>query len=139
MISGLTLPFAAVLASNACSLAAILLLFNLVKGIWGSDTATAATAIFSFFPASLFLSAGYSEGPALLLTVGFFILLLRRRFALAAVCAGCMSAARPTEVLLAVPLGYEIWEHFKRRLSSPDMPDTRSRFGGENSEKTTGR
>jgi hypothetical protein len=117
LVCGVGFPQAAVVASNLCSLGAILLLFQLVKRHWDAGTATATVAVVSFFPASLFLSAAYSEGPALLLTVLFFTLLLNRRFMWAAVCAGCISAARPTGVLLTLPMVFEIWSHFKRRVS----------------------
>ena len=113
---GLTIARTSVLVSNLCSCAAILAPFRLVKSIWDADAAMATVATVSFFPASLFLSTGYSEGLALLLTVAFFSALFRRRFALAVLCAGCMSAVRPAGVLLVVPLVWEIREDFKRRF-----------------------
>lgn len=116
-VSGMRPPLAALVIANACTLGAMILLFILVRRQWGDDVALGTIALLSFFPASIFLSAAYSEGPALLVTAAFFVLLLRGRLALAAACAAAMSAIRPPGILLAIPLVYEIWVRYGRRFS----------------------
>jgi hypothetical protein len=53
------------LASNLAALAAVLLLFKLIRERFDDRIAIATVAMISFFPSSVFLSAGYSESLAL--------------------------------------------------------------------------
>lgn len=113
----ISVPFSMVFVSNLCAAVAVALLFRLVARLWDQDTALITVAAVCLFPASLFLSAGYSEGAALLFTVAAFAFLFRGRIALAAICAGCLSATRPLGFLLAIPLIYAVWDRAGRRLS----------------------
>ena len=72
-ISGLTPADALLLVSNVAGLLAIVVLFKLVREEFGDQLALATTALLSFFPASVFLSAGYTEPLELLLIVSFFL------------------------------------------------------------------
>src|ERR1700686_5390763 len=49
------------LAANLAGVVAILLLFKLVREHFDEATALATVALISFFPSSIFLSAGYTE------------------------------------------------------------------------------
>ena len=113
----ISLPGSAILVSNLCASAAVALLFVLVARLWDEDVAILTVAALSLFPASLFLSAAYSEGAALLLTIAAFALAFRGRLLLAALCAGCLSATRPLGFLLSIPLIYDVWRNHGRRLS----------------------
>ena len=73
-ISGLTPADAMLLVSNVAGLLAIVMLFKLVREEFGDQLALATIALLSFFPASVLLSAGYTEPLALLLIVSFFLL-----------------------------------------------------------------
>lgn len=114
----ISLPFSAVLVSNLCALGAIVLLFSLVRQLWDEEITLVTVAAISLFPASLFLSAAYSESAGLLFTLAAFVLLFRGRIALAAVCAGCLSAIRPLGFLMSIPVIYVIWQNAGRRLSA---------------------
>ena len=113
----ISVPFSAVLVSNLCAAAALVLLFLLVARLWDQDTALFTVAAVSLFPASLFLSAAYAESAGLLFTVAAFVFMFRGRMALAAACAGCVSATRPLGFLLTVPLIYAVWRRAGKRFS----------------------
>lgn len=100
---------AMLLVSNAAAVVAILLLFKLVREQFDDRVALAAVAMISFFPSSVFLSAGYTEPVALLLMVGFFLALARERFALAALLAGLAVATRSSGIILGPVLLWQLW------------------------------
>jgi hypothetical protein len=70
----------------------------------------------SFFPTSLFLSAGYAESLALGFTVGFFLMLRKGRFLPAALFMSFALAAHPTSIVMVLPLAWELWRQFSRDL-----------------------
>jgi hypothetical protein len=72
-IGGLTPADALLLVSNAAGLLAIVALFKLVREEFGDQLALTTTALISFFPTSVLLSAGYTEPLELLLVVSFFV------------------------------------------------------------------
>jgi Gpi18-like mannosyltransferase len=74
-IGGLTPADALLLVSNAAGLLAIVALFKLVREEFGDQLALTTTALLSFFPTSVLLSAGYTEPLELLLVVSFFLAL----------------------------------------------------------------
>ena len=117
MILGVSVPFGSILVSNLCTFAAILLLYDLIRRTWDKTIALTTVAVLSLFPTSLFLSAGYSEGTALLLTVAVFWFLSRDRLALAVVCAGLVAGTRPVGFVAAIPLIYEVWLRTGKRIS----------------------
>lgn len=116
-LSALGVPIhdAMLLVSNAAAVAAVLLLFRLVRRSHGEGIALSAVALLSFFPASVFLSAGYTESLTLLLAVGFFIAIADGRFLTAAVLAGLASATRSSGVLLSLVLAFELARRLPRR------------------------
>ncbi|MGB6395757.1 MAG: mannosyltransferase family protein [Bradyrhizobium sp.] len=65
------------LVATLAAALAVLLLFKLVRERFGDRTALATVAMISFFPSSIFLSAGYTESLALLLMVLFFLAVAR--------------------------------------------------------------
>jgi hypothetical protein len=116
-VTRLTPEVSSLVVANLCAVCAIGLLYGLVQDLFDSEIAIPTVGLLSFFPASLFLSAAYTEGPALLLTVAFFVALFRERVTLAAACAGMLSAVRPTGCVLAVPLLFYVWRKEGGRLS----------------------
>ena len=100
------------LVANVSSVAAVVLLFKLVREEFGDDVAFPTIALLSFFPSSVFLSAGYTEGLALLLIVVFFLLLKREHYVLAAVVAGFACATRTTGIVLLPVLLWDLWRKF---------------------------
>lgn len=118
-VGGLTPADALLLVSNAAGLLAIVILFKLVREEFGDQIALVATALVSFFPASVLLSAGYTEPLALLLIVSFFLALKRRYYFSAALLAGLTIATRSTGIVLLPVL---VWEMWRSRDQRPFLP-----------------
>ncbi len=100
---------ALLIIANLSSFAAILLLFKLVRERFGDDSALLTIALLSFFPTSLFFSAGYTEGLALLFIVGFFLLIERESWLLAAIFVALTLATRATGIVLLPVLLLAMW------------------------------
>jgi len=118
-ISGLTASDALLLVSNVAGLLAIVLLFKLVREEFGDHLALTTTALLSFFPTSVLLSAGYTEPLELLLTVSFFLALKRKHYLSAALLAGLAVADRSTGIVLLPVL---LWEMWFNRDQKPFLP-----------------
>jgi hypothetical protein len=100
---------AMLLVANLAAVTAVVLLFKLVRQRFGDRNALATVAMISFFPSSVFLSAGYTEPLALLLMVSFFFAVARERFLAAAVLAGLAVATRSSGIVLFPVLLFELW------------------------------
>ncbi|WP_294935264.1 mannosyltransferase family protein [Tardiphaga sp.] len=100
---------ALLLVANLASVAAILMLFRLVRERFDDRTALTTVAMISFFPSSIFLSAGYTEPLALLLMVCFFYAIGRQHFLAAALLAGLAIATRSSGIVLCPVLLFELW------------------------------
>jgi Gpi18-like mannosyltransferase len=100
---------AMLLVANLAAAAAVLLLFKLVRERCGDRTALVTVAMISFFPSSIFLSAGYTESLALLLMVSFFLAVARERLLAAAMFAGLAVATRSSGIVLFPVLLWELW------------------------------
>ena len=109
VISGITPADAMLLVSNVAGLLAVVFLFKLVREEFGDRLALATTALLSFFPTSVLLSAGYTEPLELLLIVAFFLALRREHYLLAALFAGLAVADRSTGIVLLPVLLCEMW------------------------------
>lgn len=120
-ISGLTAADALLLVSNVAGLLAIVVLFKLVREEFGDQLALVTTALLSFFPASVFLSAGYTEPLELLLMVSFFLALKRKRYLSAALLAGLAVADRSTGIVLLPVLVREMWLNRDHRPLFPAL------------------
>ncbi len=118
-IGGLTPADALLLVSNTAGLLAIVILFKLVREEFGDQIALVTTALVNFFPASVLLSAGYTEPLALLLIVSFFLALKRRYYFSAALLAGLTIATRSTGIVLLPVL---VWEMWRNRDQKPFLP-----------------
>jgi Gpi18-like mannosyltransferase len=121
VILGISNGVSLLLVANISIVIAVLLTFKLVKDDFGDETALYTVAALSFFPTSLFFSAGYTESLALLLTVSGFLLLKNKRYVLASVLISLTLATRPTSVVLILVLGWELWREFSgdlRRLAT---------------------
>ncbi|HEV7860908.1 MAG TPA: glycosyltransferase family 39 protein [Pyrinomonadaceae bacterium] len=111
---GINEAVSVLLVSNISILIAILLAFKLIKDEYGHEAALSSIAFLSFFPASFFFSAGYTESLAFLLLISFFLLLKQEQYLLAAVCAALALATRATCIVLLPPLLWEIWRRYRR-------------------------
>ncbi len=120
-ISGLTPAHALLFISNVAGLLAIVVLFKLVREEFGDQLALATIALLSFFPASVILSAGYTESLELLLIVWFFLSLKRQRYLTAALLAGLAVADRSTGIVLLPVLVWEMWLNRDRKPFFPAL------------------
>jgi hypothetical protein len=112
--SGLSPAHALLVVANLAALAAMLLLCKLARRKFGDRVALLAVAFVSFFPGSLFLSAGYSEPLTLLLVLSCFVLLQDQRYLAASTCAGLAAATRSVGIVLAPVLVWELWQRYRR-------------------------
>ncbi len=92
------------LVSCASALAGLYLLHRLVEIDFGADTARAVVLIVAWFPSALVLSAVYSEGLFLLLSVGSIYAARLGRWPLAGLAGALAAGTRSSGVLLMVPL-----------------------------------
>src|SRR5260370_16965577 len=114
VVLGISEGASLLVVANISIVIAVLLTFKLVKEDFGVETALYTVAVLSFFPTSLFFSAGYTESLALLLTVSCFLLLKKKRYILASVFISLTLATRPASLILMLPLGWELWLGFSR-------------------------
>jgi len=112
-VFGISPAVALLLVANAAAVLAVVLLFRIARRHCGDDVALLAVALLSFYPGSLFLSAGYSEALALLLILCCFTLLDSRRFFAASGAAGLALATRFAAVALLPVLLWELWLQFR--------------------------
>jgi hypothetical protein len=111
-LTGIGPAAALLIVANVAAVIAVLLLYRLARRTWGDETAVLTVALYSFYPGSLFLSAGYTEALALLLILICFTLLEYRRFVFAACAAGFAVATRFAGIALLPVLLWELWRQF---------------------------
>ena len=93
-----------VVAANLALVLALALLWKLYRDRLGRVATALGIGFLLTSPGALFLSIGYSESLFLALVAATFLLVERRRFGAAGLMAGVACLARPTGVLLALPL-----------------------------------
>jgi hypothetical protein len=91
---------AALLVAGAAGMVAVVLLWLLLRQLWGREAADRGVALFCFFPGALVLSLTYSEPLMLALGIGCLLALLSRRWTTAGVLAALATATRPNAVAL---------------------------------------
>lgn len=111
------LHLAGLFISNAASLAALALLYALVRERWGAEAAARSAAYLVIFPTSFYLSALYSEGLFLALVAGAFLCAARGRWLSAGALGMGAALTRNLGVWLLPALA---WEVAARRLSSTE-------------------
>ena len=108
---------AGILSSNLALLVALTLLYLLTRELLGEGRARRATIYAAIFPLGYVFSMTYPESVVLALIAGAGLAALRRRWLLAAVCAGGAALARPEGIFVALPLLAIAW-HQRRTLSA---------------------
>ncbi|HEV7126956.1 MAG TPA: mannosyltransferase family protein [Ktedonobacterales bacterium] len=116
LIAGITAPVGgqgayavSLVIANLAFLGALLLLRVLVAARWGASTAERAVVYLTVFPTALYTFAPYNESLFLLWTIGCFVALSRRRWALAGGLGALATLTRPAGLLLLIPFAYEWW------------------------------
>lgn len=113
---------AALVVSNACFAAALVMLHGLSRLEGMSPTDARRTVLFvAIFPTAFFFLAPYSEGPFLLASVTAFWFARRDRWAAAALAGALAAGTRSVGVLLAIGLAVEA-VHRSREDRRPVIP-----------------
>jgi hypothetical protein len=120
-ITGVATTDALLIVANLGSLVAVLLLYRLVRDEFGDRNALLTITLLSFYPASVFLSAGYTEPLVLPLMIAFFLMLRRERFVAAALFAGLAAATRSSGLMLLPVLVFELWRRRETKLFLRDV------------------
>lgn len=98
-------PFlAGLVISNGCLLIACYILYKLAELEWGSAIALRSVKYLFLFPVSFILSGVFTESLYLCISLLCFYLAKKRRWWLAGLCGGLLSATRTLGVLIAIPL-----------------------------------
>jgi hypothetical protein len=116
-LAGLLVTYAAL------ALAAVLLHRLTLLRLGDAAAATRAVLYYLLFPASLYTSTAYTEAVYLLLTLGCFLLLERRRWVGAGAWGALVAATRPVGLAIALPiaLAYLLDARKRGRLLSPGL------------------
>ena len=97
---------AGMVLSNVCSLLAWLLFYQMTRARWGPRAAGWALVFLMVFPGSLFFQFNYTESLFLLLVLGLWWGLERRRYDVAWVCAGLLPLTRAVGLFAVLPIGW---------------------------------
>jgi Gpi18-like mannosyltransferase len=106
------------LLSNLALLLGLGLFYALTREIFSEPLARRSTIYLAIFPLSYVFSMAYPESVELVLLTAAPLAALRRRWWLAAVCAGAAALARPEGLFLALPLAGIAWS---QRQSLPPV------------------
>jgi hypothetical protein len=126
---------AAITISLVLGAYATVLIGRLAEDWWGAEAGRRAIMFWCFFPGTIVFSMAYSEGLTLALIVSAMILLNRRRWIGAGVCAGFATAVAPV-TLSAVPMtAVAAWQELasrgyalKRSALRPMLADREARL-----------
>jgi len=116
-VVGVGWGFAGPLLSNLAFLVGLGLFYVLTREIFSEPIARRSTTYLAIFPLSYVFSMTYPESVELVLFVAAPLAALRRRWWLAAACAGAAALARPEALFLALPLAAVAWN--QRHSLSP--------------------
>lgn len=118
LITGIDTWESLLIISNFFSFILIIFLAKFVKEEFDEDTALYTVIFFSFFPYSLFLSAGYTESVFITFAIAGFIALRRRRFVFAAMFVALSLGTRSVGIAMVPALMWEIWRQTNRNFQS---------------------
>ena len=104
---------AAFLVSGVASVAAGLVLRELVKLDHPEKTARLAVLFLFIFPTSYFLHIPYTESPFLALVIGSFLAARKRFWFTAALLGGLACMTRVNGLILIFALAFEVWEEYR--------------------------
>jgi hypothetical protein len=112
-------PYSGLVVSGLAELAALYLLFDLMKQQFSPDIARRVVLFRAWTPFAVIFAANYSESVFLLCSVAVFWFLQRKQLLLAGLCAALAALTRQYGILLCLPLlGAFSW----RRAAAIAMP-----------------
>ncbi len=112
--------------SNVISLAAWVLFYQLAAQRWGQRAGNWSLAFLLAFPGSLFFQFNYTESLFLLLVMGLWYGLEKRRYGVAALAAGLLPLTRAVGVFAVLPIAW----HALRETGWLRQGDSRRQIGG---------
>jgi hypothetical protein len=121
---GFSYQVSGLLVAGVAGIAAVVLMWFLLRRMWGDGAADRGVALFCFFPGAFVLSMVYAEALMLSLTIGCLLALLSRRWVLAGVL-GAVATATTSHALAVVPAcawvaAVAIWQRREwRALAAP--------------------
>jgi hypothetical protein len=95
--------YTGVVLANVLLYVTLVLLYTLLRLDLGVEVARRAVFFLAFSPMAIFFATGYAESLYVPLTIAVFLLLRRRSYLLAGLCAGAATATRPHAVALVLP------------------------------------
>jgi hypothetical protein len=120
---------AGLIVSLAAFTGALAVLYRLACLDLGEDYAWRVVLLISTFPYALYYSVAYTESLFLLLSVGAFYAMRRRRLGWVAVCGLAAGLTRPNGFWLALPLAcLALWPPERASVDGASQPVTRLRL-----------
>jgi len=110
MMFGLPFKVAGILVNNLAFLIALLVLYSWVNEFYSKSAARWTTAVFTWFPASLFCTVIYSEGLYLLFSTAALRAFDKKQSAWVALWGAIATAARPTGIALIPAFLLTSWQ-----------------------------
>lgn len=117
-LSGLGSLSSAIFINLVIGFSAAVLLYKLVEEKFGPRAALSATFLFSFYPATVFLTVPYTESLFIFLVLTFFYFIRRNKLAAAGATAGLVLITRLTGIVLIPVLFYELIKEKRYRTGS---------------------
>ncbi|MGI8587842.1 MAG: hypothetical protein ACR2M0_09175 [Chloroflexia bacterium] len=112
---------AGILVSSVACFIALFYMFKLAAWEFGEEVAGRSILYMAAYPMALFLFAVYTESVFLAVTLAAFYYARRRRWAFAGSAALLAGLARPTAIVLVLPLVYEAWCQAGHTLRLPTL------------------
>jgi hypothetical protein len=114
---------AGILLSSAATLAAFILLYELVSREFNREMAGRTVLYLAVFPTAFFFSAIYSEGLFLALALGAFLAARHyRNWWLTALLVALATLTRSQGILIAAPLAWEWWRQQQPQFLQLELP-----------------
>lgn len=112
-ITGNHAVVAGIVVSNISTLTACIYLYKLAKWEFNSVVAQRAVLYMLIYPMGFYLSAVYSEGLFMALSIGCVYHARKRQWLRAGILGGLVSLTRPQGVFLAIAVAWEYWRAHK--------------------------
>jgi Gpi18-like mannosyltransferase len=104
----------AVVVANVCFAVAIVLLIRLTEPRFGRDVAYRSAGLMALFPFSAAFSMAYAESLFMVLALGAFLAIERKRVLVAGVLLALATVTRLQGAVLVIPMAWLLWENAGR-------------------------
>jgi Gpi18-like mannosyltransferase len=117
-VTGNHAVIAGIIVSNISSLVACIYLYKLAKWEFDSKTAQRAVLYMLIYPMGFYLSAVYSEGLFMALSIGCIYHARKRQWLRASILGGLAAFTRPQGIFLTLVVAWECWRAHKGHWKS---------------------